>query len=134
MVATGITPEAIETVRFFQLLCEYFCPFTLPPYFLVTFLQNPIIYDLMNEMGWRTVSPDVNGWMQQYVQRRYGGYSSYASQAWELLLQATYLQARVLFFTFLNDVNFRAMAAFFVALRAGVIESGLTFSPRAELR
>ena len=39
MVATGLTPEAIE--------------------------QNPIMYEMMNEMGWRSESPNVELWVQQ---------------------------------------------------------------------
>lgn len=62
MVATGITPEAIE--------------------------QNPIIYELMGEMGWRSRPFDLDAWVDRYARRRYG--SDLASTAWRLLHRAAY--------------------------------------------
>lgn len=44
--------------------------------------QNPIIYELMAEMGWRSTSFDLTKWVQDYARRRYGSASSSASQAW----------------------------------------------------
>ncbi|KAK8793440.1 hypothetical protein WA158_004799 [Blastocystis sp. Blastoise] len=43
MVGTGMTPEAIE--------------------------HNPIVYDLMNEMGWRDEAVDVDKWVEAYINR-----------------------------------------------------------------
>eukprot|EP01105_Mastigella_eilhardi_P018230 TRINITY_DN4212_c0_g1_i2.p1 TRINITY_DN4212_c0_g1~~TRINITY_DN4212_c0_g1_i2.p1 ORF type:complete len:515 (-),score=101.45 TRINITY_DN4212_c0_g1_i2:67-1611(-) len=66
IVGTGFSMEAIET--------------------------NPIVYDLMSEMHWRTSPPDVDGWVRGYVSRRYG--QSVASEtlldAWTLLAHGVY--------------------------------------------
>ncbi|KAK8803747.1 hypothetical protein WA158_001441 [Blastocystis sp. Blastoise] len=64
MVGTGMTPEAIE--------------------------HNPIMYDLMNEMGWRTEEVNVEDWTEKYILRRYGGESKSASAAWKHLLHGVY--------------------------------------------
>jgi alpha-N-acetylglucosaminidase len=64
MVATGITPEAID--------------------------QNPVLYELMAEMGWRSSSPSVPEWLSRYAVRRYGAYSSDADIAWQLLHVGAY--------------------------------------------
>lgn len=66
MVAIGLTPEAIDT--------------------------NPIVYDLMLQMGWRSELFDVSAWVQQWAVRRYGRYSPSASQAWSILQSAAYNQ------------------------------------------
>ncbi|KAH3761922.1 lysosomal alpha-N-acetyl glucosaminidase [Pelomyxa schiedti] len=59
MVGTGFTPEAIET--------------------------NPVVYDLMSEMHWRTSPFDLDLWVEEYAVRRYGADSASAKQAWSLL-------------------------------------------------
>lgn len=64
MIGTGLTMEAIE--------------------------HNPVIYELMNEMGWRSVSPSLPDWLNEYAVRRYGGYSPSASAAWQILLDSHY--------------------------------------------
>ena len=90
MVATVITPEAIEQVRMTSVACVLGClAFT---FHLTRWLQNPIMYELMTEMGWRSASPDVEQWVQQYAARRYGGQSQSASTAWSYLLTGTYNQ------------------------------------------
>jgi alpha-N-acetylglucosaminidase len=69
MVGTGLTPEAIE--------------------------QNPVMYELMMEMGWRSTSFSTADWVQQYASRKYGtalasGRQSAAGAAWELLRRTAY--------------------------------------------
>jgi alpha-N-acetylglucosaminidase len=64
MVATGITPEAID--------------------------QNPVVYELMAEMGWRNASPSVKDWVARYAVRRYGAFSPAAEAAWDLLRVGAY--------------------------------------------
>lgn len=59
MIGTGITPEGIN--------------------------QNYVVYDLMNEMGWRLKSVDLNQWFDQYAIRRYGSKDANAISAWNLL-------------------------------------------------
>lgn len=66
MVATGLTPEAIE--------------------------NNPVVYELMFEMGWRSEAPVVSDWVSAYVTRRYGRWSPMAQAAWALLLDGVYNQ------------------------------------------
>jgi len=67
MVAIGFTPEAIE--------------------------QNPIMYELINDMGWRESPPEPSDWVLAYQNRRYGTGASpsmYASDAWLALLEGAY--------------------------------------------
>ncbi|KAH3745646.1 alpha-N-acetylglucosaminidase [Pelomyxa schiedti] len=59
IVGTGYTPEAIET--------------------------NPVVYDLMSEMHWRSTAPDLDTWIADYAVRRYGYDSANIKQAWALL-------------------------------------------------
>ncbi len=50
----------------------------VPGYFLGTGLtmeaidQNPIMYEMMNEVAYHTKSFEVTGWVEEYVTRRYG--------------------------------------------------------------
>mmetsp|Transcript_14706 Transcript_14706/g.25215 ORF Transcript_14706/g.25215 Transcript_14706/m.25215 type:complete len:686 (+) Transcript_14706:2-2059(+) len=65
MVGTGLTMEAIE--------------------------QNPVVYELMTDMGWFETSPPVELWLQDYQKQRYGkAASSDTQQAWQLLLDGVY--------------------------------------------
>eukprot|EP00823_Brevimastigomonas_motovehiculus_P005788 TRINITY_DN436_c0_g1_i1.p1 TRINITY_DN436_c0_g1~~TRINITY_DN436_c0_g1_i1.p1 ORF type:complete len:837 (-),score=242.95 TRINITY_DN436_c0_g1_i1:239-2749(-) len=71
MIGTGITPEAIE--------------------------NNPIMFDLMFEMGWRQDAVALESWVMNYVTRRYGCLSltkahdcPLAKQAWSLLYHSVY--------------------------------------------
>ena len=56
----GATPEGIET--------------------------NPIMYDLLFELPWMQDRPDVDKWIDTYVEARYGRKSDVMSQAWKLLV------------------------------------------------
>ena len=64
MIGTGLTPEGIE--------------------------QNDIIYELMNEMGWRSEQVDIMSWVKDYSYRRYGGINNYSLNAWMLLSRSVY--------------------------------------------
>lgn len=64
IVGTGFTPEAIET--------------------------NPVAYDLMGEMRWRTTAPDLDLWVQSYAIRRYGIEIPELITAWSLLQNSVY--------------------------------------------
>jgi alpha-N-acetylglucosaminidase len=64
IVGTGLTPEGIE--------------------------QNDVIYELMNEMGWRRIPVNVTDWVIHYATRRYGHFNSAVSSAWVLLIQGIY--------------------------------------------
>lgn len=59
MIGTGITPEGIN--------------------------QNYVIYDLMNEMGWRNKLVDLDNWFTQYSIRRYGTRDDNVVTAWNIL-------------------------------------------------
>ncbi|XP_040392642.1 alpha-N-acetylglucosaminidase [Cygnus olor] len=64
MVGTGLAPEGIE--------------------------QNDVVYELMNELGWRHEPLDLPAWVSRYAQRRYGAPNAAASSAWRLLLRSAY--------------------------------------------
>ncbi|XP_019409045.1 PREDICTED: alpha-N-acetylglucosaminidase [Crocodylus porosus] len=64
MVGTGLTPEGIE--------------------------QNDVMYELMNELGWRWEPLDLPLWIANYAERRYGAKNARAIGAWQLLLHSVY--------------------------------------------
>ncbi|XP_018426351.1 PREDICTED: alpha-N-acetylglucosaminidase [Nanorana parkeri] len=64
MIGTGITPEGIE--------------------------QNDMIYELMNEIGWKSKPLNLTEWISDYSDRRYGQKQPYAQAAWQLLLSSVY--------------------------------------------
>ncbi|XP_071967830.1 alpha-N-acetylglucosaminidase [Engystomops pustulosus] len=64
MVGTGLTPEGIE--------------------------QNDMIYELMNEIGWRSSPLNLTDWISGYSTRRYGQRNLNAVTAWQLLLTSVY--------------------------------------------
>eukprot|EP01113_Clastostelium_recurvatum_P033265 TRINITY_DN437_c0_g1_i1.p1 TRINITY_DN437_c0_g1~~TRINITY_DN437_c0_g1_i1.p1 ORF type:complete len:814 (-),score=188.09 TRINITY_DN437_c0_g1_i1:60-2501(-) len=70
MIGTGMTPEAIE--------------------------NNPVMFDLMSEMGWRKTPFDLNTWVGQYATRRYGVNSAVAVQAWTLLHNSVYVKDTII--------------------------------------
>lgn len=51
---------------------------------------NPVVFDLANEMRWRGESPDVEEWLKQYAQRRYGAGDENLKQAWVLFHRTAY--------------------------------------------
>ncbi len=52
--------------------------------------DNPVIYDLIFDMAWTEETQDIDGWLDDYVLRRYGAYSMSAREAWDLLEQTVY--------------------------------------------
>uniref|UniRef100_A0A8C6YPV8 N-acetyl-alpha-glucosaminidase n=1 Tax=Nothoprocta perdicaria TaxID=30464 RepID=A0A8C6YPV8_NOTPE len=64
MVGTGLAPEGIE--------------------------QNDVVYELMNELGWRHEPLELASWVTRYAERRYGTASTAAARAWRLLLRSVY--------------------------------------------
>ena len=52
--------------------------------------DNPVIYDLIFDMAWTEETQDIDGWLDDYVLRRYGAYSMSAREAWNLLEQTVY--------------------------------------------
>ena len=64
IVGTGVFPEGIE--------------------------QNPVYYELVFDMGVRSHAVDLDGWLADYVIRRYGSSSEAARRAWQLLKQSCY--------------------------------------------
>ncbi|MCD9025425.1 alpha-N-acetylglucosaminidase [Cohnella silvisoli] len=51
---------------------------------------NPVMYDLLTDMIWRTKAPDVKNWLDMYIQRRYGKLLPIASEAWAYLRRSVY--------------------------------------------
>jgi len=54
---------------------------------------NPVIPDFVLDMTWRDSVPPVDGWVHQYVTRRYGKADSSAWSAWQILLRTAYRSA-----------------------------------------
>ena len=52
--------------------------------------DNPVIYDLIFDMAWTEETQDIDGWLDDYVLRRYDAYSMSAREAWDLLEQTVY--------------------------------------------
>ena len=52
--------------------------------------QNPVVYDLMTEMTWRTEAPELKTWVRDYARRRYGRENAGAEEAWQRLLESAY--------------------------------------------
>jgi len=52
--------------------------------------NNPIYFDLLFEMAWRTKSPDVDKWVEDFARRRYGKDIPAAKQAWGKLYKTVY--------------------------------------------
>ncbi|CAM2108760.1 unnamed protein product [Caretta caretta] len=64
LVGTGLAPEGIE--------------------------QNDMVYELMSELGWRQEPLDLQQWVANYAERRYGARNAEAAGAWQLLLRSVY--------------------------------------------
>lgn len=52
--------------------------------------NNEILYELIMDAGWRNTEIDVDKWISDYVQNRYGKYSSKMNEAWKLLHRSIY--------------------------------------------
>ncbi|XP_069490537.1 alpha-N-acetylglucosaminidase [Ambystoma mexicanum] len=64
LIGTGLAPEGID--------------------------QNDMMYELMNEIGWRQDPVNLSEWVNDYAQRRYGSKDANALAAWQLLLRSVY--------------------------------------------
>ncbi|NJM15611.1 MAG: alpha-N-acetylglucosaminidase [Bacteroidales bacterium] len=51
---------------------------------------NPVVYDLLYEMGWRTKPVELTNWIERYTTYRYGTVSENAIDAWKILLNTVY--------------------------------------------
>lgn len=54
--------------------------------------NNPVVYDLMNDLIWRPGDRDLETWIREYAARRYGKAVPEAEKAWRGLLQTVYRQ------------------------------------------
>jgi alpha-N-acetylglucosaminidase len=52
--------------------------------------QNPVLYELMTDHTWRNDPIDLDIWLPEYVQDRYGSKNSHALKAWEILRKTVY--------------------------------------------
>lgn len=52
--------------------------------------QNPVVYELMSEMAYRSEKVDVKLWLKSYSKRRYGKKVAIIDAAWEILHQSIY--------------------------------------------
>lgn len=47
--------------------------------------QNSILYDALYELPWRLEKPQINFWVHEYVESRYGEYNESLYKAWNLI-------------------------------------------------
>eukprot|EP01025_Chloroclados_australasicus_P015613 TRINITY_DN1751_c0_g3_i1.p1 TRINITY_DN1751_c0_g3~~TRINITY_DN1751_c0_g3_i1.p1 ORF type:complete len:793 (-),score=60.66 TRINITY_DN1751_c0_g3_i1:1460-3838(-) len=53
--------------------------------------QNPMIYELMNEICFRANPPELRRWQREYTMRRYRGLANLpCTRAWRIILQSAY--------------------------------------------
>lgn len=58
--------------------------------FMEGIIQNPVFYESVFDMWWRSDATPTDQWMKDYAARRYGLSNEKTTQAWELLLDAPY--------------------------------------------
>lgn len=51
---------------------------------------NPMMYELMTDMGWRGAPADLQSWLQNYLRARYGSDNAAAKDAWKIILETAY--------------------------------------------
>jgi len=51
---------------------------------------NPVVYDLLTDLIWRSEMPQLEPWVMDFAHRRYGRQSPCAEKAWKLLLESAY--------------------------------------------
>lgn len=51
---------------------------------------NPMVYELMAEMGWRGAPADLGAWIRDYLHSRYGAKHPAAEAAWDIILKTAY--------------------------------------------
>jgi alpha-N-acetylglucosaminidase len=52
--------------------------------------QNPVLYELMTDHTWRREPIDLDAWLPDYIQNRYGTKNSHALKAWTILQNTVY--------------------------------------------
>ncbi len=52
--------------------------------------NNPVMFELMSELPWRTEDVNKEQWLRQYVAARYGASNDAVQQAWQILSNAIY--------------------------------------------
>ncbi|UKJ08915.1 alpha-N-acetylglucosaminidase [Solitalea lacus] len=52
--------------------------------------NNPVVYELMLNLGWQKDKVDVSEWIKGFTYSRYGKQNSHISTAWQELLQTVY--------------------------------------------
>ena len=52
--------------------------------------QNPVVYDLQFALLTESGEIDLNRWLDDYIERRYGAYSDTLRKAWDILLSTCY--------------------------------------------
>ncbi|HMA49235.1 MAG TPA: alpha-N-acetylglucosaminidase C-terminal domain-containing protein, partial [Magnetospirillaceae bacterium] len=51
---------------------------------------NPFAFDLFTELAWRAEAPDLGGWTDEYVRRRYGAADPHGLAAWSIIRRTAY--------------------------------------------
>lgn len=51
---------------------------------------NPMVYELMSDMGWRGAPADLKVWVNDYLFARYGSRNAEAESAWSIVLKTAY--------------------------------------------
>ncbi len=51
---------------------------------------NPALWEMLLETAWRTNTPDLQTWLEDYAQRRYGTKIPAAEAAWKILAETAY--------------------------------------------
>ena len=51
---------------------------------------NPVVNELMAEMGWRAEAPELKGWVRDFARSRYGHLPRAAEEAWDTLQATAY--------------------------------------------
>ena len=52
--------------------------------------NNEVVYELLTDVAWSNDPIDLNHWLENYCQSRYGGYPEAMKQSWQLLLGSIY--------------------------------------------
>ena len=52
--------------------------------------NNPVVYDLMLELGWHSQKIVVSDWINKYVKYRYGSDNDTLQRAWQILIKTVY--------------------------------------------
>jgi alpha-N-acetylglucosaminidase len=52
--------------------------------------QNPVLYELLTDHTWRSQPIDLDKWLAQYVENRYGSVDEHALKAWKILRKSVY--------------------------------------------